>query len=175
MIMTTLLLNAETIPTLARGFVAGVNNKTKMQDAITESMEAFIVHKNIDAKYQLEALWLALSHNKKAMAVLRSQFNTISKRVKKADGDNAPVALTVTEGVLTEVVPRASKSTGGDGDGDGDGEGEGAESAFTATAAPIDREFETHLATLNAMLVVDMDVEQRNALKYAIAQLAAKL
>ena len=169
--MTTLLLNAETIPTLARGFVAGVNNKTKMQDAITESMEAFIVHKNIDAKYQLEALWLALSHNKKAMAVLRSQFNTISKRVKKADGDNAPVALTVTEGVLTEVVPRASKSTGGDGDGDG----ESTESAFTATAAPIDREFETHLATLNAMLVVDMDVEQRNALKYAIAQLAAKL
>jgi hypothetical protein len=142
-----------------------------MQDAITESMEAFIVHKNIDAKYQLEALWLALSHNKKAMAVLRSQFNTISKRVKKANGDAAPVALTVTEGVLTEVVPRASKSTGGDGDGDGDG----VESAFTATAAPIDREFETHLATLNAMLVVDMDVEQRNALKYAIAQLAAKL
>jgi hypothetical protein len=171
MIMTTLLLNAETIPTLARGFVAGVNNKTKMQDAITESMEAFIVHKNIDAKYQLEALWLALSHNKKAMAVLRSQFNTISKRVKKANGDAAPVALTVTEGVLTEVVPRASKSTGGDGEGDG----ESTESAFTETAAPIDREFETHLATLNAMLVVDMDVEQRNALKYAIAQLAAKL
>tara|TARA_R110002126_G_scaffold93537_2_gene221457 strand:+ start:594 stop:1103 length:510 start_codon:yes stop_codon:yes gene_type:complete len=169
--MTTLLLNAETIPKLARGFVAGVNNKTKMQEAITEAMEAFIVHKNIDAKYQLEALWLALSHNKKAEAVIRSQFNTISKRVKKANGDTAPVALTVTEGVLTEVVPRASKSTGGDGDGDG----EGAESAFTETAKPIDREFETHLATLNAMLVVDMDVEQRNALKYAIAQLAAKL
>ena len=171
--MTTLLLNAETIPTLARGFVAGVNNKTKMQDAITESMEAFIVHKNIDAKYQLEALWLALSHNKKAMAVLRSQFNTISKRVKKADGDTAPVALTVTEGVLTEVVPRASKSTGGDGDGDGDGEG--AESAFTATAAPIDREFETHIATLNDMLEKSNDVTIRAALKCAIAQLAAKL
>ena len=171
--MTTLLLNAETIPTLARGFVAGVNNKTKMQDAITESMEAFIVHKNIDAKYQLEALWLALSHNKKAMAVLRSQFNTISKRVKKADGDNAPVALTVTEGVLTEVVPRASKSTGGDGDGDG----ESTESAFTATATPIDREFETHIATLNELLASPAinDVAIRAALKCAIAQLAAKL
>jgi hypothetical protein len=173
MIMTTLLLNAETIPTLARGFVAGVNNKTKMQDAITESMEAFIVHKNIDAKYQLEALWLALSHNKKAMAVLRSQFNTISKRVKKADGDTAPVALTVTEGVLTEVIPRASKSTGGDGDGDGDGDG--VESAFTATAAPIDREFETHLATLNEMFEASTDFAHRAALKCAIAQLAAKL
>ena len=173
MIMTTLLLNAESIPTLARGFVAGVNNKTKMQDAITESMEAFIVHKNIDAKYQLEALWLALSHNKKAMAVLRSQFNTISKRVKKADGDNAPVALTVTEGVLTEVVPRASKSTGGDGDGEGEGEG----SAFTETATPIDREFETHIATLNELLASPAinDVAIRAALKCAIAQLAAKL
>ena len=165
--MTTLLLNAETIPTLARGFVAGVNNKTKMQDAITESMEAFIVHKNIDAKYQLEALWLALSHNKKAMAVLRSQFNTISKRVKKANGDATPVALTVTEGVLTEVVPRASKSTGGDGDGDGDGES--TESAFTET------EFETHIATLNDMLEASNDVAIRAALKCAIAQLAAKL
>ena len=169
--MTTLLLNAESIPTLARGFVAGVNNKTKMQDAITESMEAFIVHKNIDAKYQLEALWLALSHNKKAMAVLRSQFNTISKRVKKANGDNAPVALTVTEGALTEVVPRASKSTGGDGDGDG----EGAESAFTAPASPIDREFETHLATLNEMFEASTDFAHRAALKCAIAQIAAKL
>ena len=171
--MTTLLLNAESIPTLARGFVAGVNNKTKIQDAITESMEAYIVHKNIDAKYQLEALWLALSHNKKAMAVLRSQFNTISKRVKKANGDAAPVALTVTEGVLTEVVPRASKSTGGDGDGDGDGDG--VESAFTATAAPIDREFETHLATLNEMFEAAQDVAHRSALKCAIAQIAAKL
>ena len=171
--MTTLLLNAESIPTLARGFVAGVNNKTKIQDAITESMEAYIVHKNIDAKYQLEALWLALSHNKKAMAVLRSQFNTISKRVKKANGDAAPVALTVTEGVLTEVVPRASKSTGGDGDGDGDGDG--VESAFTATAAPIDREFETHLATLNEMFEASTDFAHRAALKCAIAQIAAKL
>ena len=164
---TVLLLNAETIPKLARGFVAGVNNKTKMQEAITEAMEAFIVHKNIDAKYQLEALWLALSHNKKAEAVIRSQFNTISKRVKKANGDNAPVALTVTEGVLTEVVPRASKSTGGDGDG--------TESAFTATATPIDREFETHIATLNDMLEASNDVAVRAALKCAIAQLAAKL
>ena len=164
---TVLLLNAETIPTLARGFVAGVNNKTKMQDAITESMEAFIVHKNIDAKYQLEALWLALSHNKKAMAVLRSQFNTISKRVKKANGDAAPVALTVTEGVLTEVVPRASKSTGGDGEGDG--------SAFTATATPINREFETHIAILNELLASEKDVAIRSALKCAIAQIAAKL
>ena len=58
--MTNLLLNEKTIPTLARGFVQGVNNKVKMQDAITESMQAFIVDKNMQAKMQLENLWLAL-------------------------------------------------------------------------------------------------------------------
>jgi len=167
--MTTLLLNEKSIPTLARGFVQGVNNKTKVQDAITESMEFWIADKNIKARDALQDLWLALAHNKKALAVLRSQFNTISKRVKKANGDTAPVALTVTEGVLTEVIPRTAKG------GNGGGDGEGAESAFTETATPIDREIETHLATLNALLEDTNDVLIRSALKYAIAQLAAKL
>jgi len=165
--MTTLLLNEKSIPTLARGFVQGVNNKTKVQDAITESMEFWIADKNIKARDALQDLWLALAHNKKALAVLRAQFNTISKRVKKANGDTAPVALTVTNGVLTEVIPRTAKG--------GNGECEGAEAAFTETATPIDREIETHLATLNALLEDTNDVLIRSALKYAIAQLAAKL
>ena len=168
--MTTLLLNEKSIPTLARGFVQGVNNKTKIQDAITESMEFWITDKNIKARDALQNLWLALAHNKKALAVLRAQFNTISKRVKKANGDTAPVALTVTNGVLTEVIPRTAK--GGNG---GNGDCEGAEAAFTETATPIDREIETHLATLNALLEDTNDVLIRSALKYAIAQLAAKL
>jgi len=165
--MTTLLLNEKSIPTLARGFVQGVNNKTKVQDAITESMEFWIADKNIKARDALQDLWLALAHNKKALAVLRAQFNTISKRVKKANGDTAPVALTVTNGVLTEVIPRTAKG--------GNGDCEGAEAAFTETATPIDREIETHLATLNALLEDTNDVLIRSALKYAIAQLAAKL
>ena len=165
--MTTLLLNEKSIPNLARGFVQGVNNKTKIQDAITESMEFWIADKNIKARDALQDLWLALAHNKKALAVLRAQFNTISKRVKKANGDTAPVALTVTNGVLTEVIPRTAKG--------GNGECEGAEAAFTETATPIDREIETHLATLNALLEDTNDVLIRSALKYAIAQLAAKL
>jgi len=165
--MNTLLLNEKSIPTLARGFVQGVNNKTKVHDAITESMEFWIADKNIKARDALQDLWLALAHNKKALAVLRAQFNTISKRVKKANGDTAPVALTVTNGVLTEVIPRTAKG--------GNGDCEGAEAAFTETATPIDREIETHLATLNALLEDTNDVLIRSALKYAIAQLAAKL
>ena len=57
--MNTLLLNEKTIPTLARGFVQGVNNKVKMQDAITEAMQAWIANKDINAR---DALQLSLIH-----------------------------------------------------------------------------------------------------------------
>ena len=161
--MTNLLLNEKTIPTLARGFVQGVNNKVKMQDAITESMQAFIVDKNIEGANQLVNLWAALEHNKKALAVLRSQYNTISKRVKKANGDENPVALTVTDGVLKAVVPRNKGAAG-------TGEGEGAtESAATAP----DLALISALETLDRMLKACKDTEQRAALKLAIARLAA--
>ena len=161
--MTNLLLNEKTIPTLARGFVQGVNNKVKMQDAITESMQAYIVDKNMQAKTQLENLWSALEHNKKALAVLRSQYNTISKRVKKANGDENPVALTVTEGVLTEVVPR-NKGAAGAGEGEGSTE---------STATAPDLALISALETLDRMLKACKDTEQRAALKLAIARLAA--
>ena len=163
--MTNLLLNEKTIPTLARGFVQGVNNKVKMQDAITESMQAFIVDENMQAKAQLENLWLALEHNKKALAVLRSQYNTISKRVKKANGAENPVALTVTEGVLTDVVPRNKGATG-----TGTGEGEG---ATESTATAPDLALISALETLDRMLKACKDTEQCAALKLAIARLAA--
>ena len=165
--MTTLLLNEKTIPTLARGFVQGVNNKVKMQDAITEAMQAWIVNKDIKARDALQNLWAALEHNKKALAVLRSQYNTISKRVKKANGDENPVALTVTEGVLTEVVPRNKA-------GSGSGEGEG---VFNITDAPSKSEIEltAHLDILRELLKNSKDVAATSALKFAIAKLAASV
>jgi hypothetical protein len=165
--MNTLLLNEKTIPTLARGFVQGVNNKVKMQDAITEAMQAWIANKDINARDALQNLWAALEHNKKALAVLRAQYNTISKRVKKANGDEKPVALTVTEGVLTEVVPRNKA-------GSGSGEGEG---AFTSTSAPSKSEIElaAHLDILREMLKNSKDVAATSALKFAIAKLAASV
>lgn len=165
--MNTLLLNEKTIPTLARGFVQGVNNKIKMQDAITESMQAWILNKDIKARDALQDLWAALEHNKKALAVLRSQYNTISKRVKKANGEENPVALTVTEGVLTEVVPRNKA-------GSVSGESEG---AITSTTAPSRSEIElaAHLDILREMLKNSKDVAATSALKFAIAKLAASV
>jgi hypothetical protein len=166
--MTTLLLNEKTIPTLAKGWVAGVNNKGKMQEALLEAFEAVVIHKNIEARNQLVKLWNALEHNKKASASIRAQFNTLSKRVKKANGDLNPLALTVKDGELVEVTPRNKGGNGG-------GEGEG--SAMTSKSAPSKSqiELEAHLEILREMLEKSKDVAATSALKFAIAKLAASL
>lgn len=166
--MTTLLLNEKTIPTLAKGWVAGVNNKGKMQEALLEAFEAVVIHKNIQARNQLVKLWEALEHNKKALASIRTQFNTLSKRVKKANGDENPLALTVKDGELVEVTPR---NKGGNGGGDGEG------SAMTSNSAPSKAQIEldSHLEILREMLAKSKDVAATSALKFAIAKLAASL
>ena len=166
--MTTLLLNEKTIPTLAKGWVAGVNNKGKMQEALLEAFEAVVIHKNIEARNQLVKLWNALEHNKKALASIRAQFNTLSKRVKKANGDLNPLALTVKDGELVDVVPR---NKGGNGGGEGEGD------AMTSKSAPSKSqiELEAHLEILREMLEKSKDVAATSALKFAIAKLAASL
>ena len=58
--MTTLLLNEKTRPTLAKGWVAGVNNKGKMQEALIEAFEAWIINKDITARDMLIKLFTAL-------------------------------------------------------------------------------------------------------------------
>lgn len=168
--MTTLLLNEKTIPTLAKGWVAGVNNKGKMQEALIEAFEAVVIHKNIEARNQLVKLWEALEHNKKALASIRAQFNTLSKRVKKANGDLTPLALTVKDGVLVAVTPR---NKGGNGGGEGEGEG----SAMTSNTAPSKAQIEltAHLEVYRDMLKEEKDAQRRNSLKFAIATLAASL
>jgi len=167
--MTTLLLNEKTIPTLAKGWVAGVNNKGKMQEALLEAFEAVVIHKNIEARNQLVKLWEALEHNKKASASIRTQFNTLSKRVKKANGDLNPLALTVKDGELVEVTPRNKGGNGGGGDGEG--------SAMTSKSAPSKAQIEldAHLEILREMLEKSKDVAATSALKFAIAKLAASL
>lgn len=166
--MSTLLLNEKTIPTLAKGWVAGVNNKGKMQEALIEAFEAVVIHKNIEARNQLVSLWSALEHNKKALASIRTQFNTLSKRVKKSNGEENPLALTVKDGELVEVTPRNKGGNGG-------GEGEG--SAMDSNTAPSKSqiELEAHLEILREMLAKSKDVAATSALKFAIAKLAASL
>ena len=70
--MNTLLLNEKTISALTKGLVAGVNNKAKIKEAITESMTLWILEKNNIARDALQDLWAASAHNKGAIAVLKA-------------------------------------------------------------------------------------------------------
>jgi hypothetical protein len=165
--MTTLLLNEKTIPTLAKGWVAGVNNKGKMQEALLEAFEAWIIHKDIKARNMLVKLFEALAHNKKATASIRAQFNTLSKRVKKANGaENPDIALTVKNGELVDVIPRNKGGTGGDG-------GEGSQ-LVADLSAPVQPTIDgSAVERLRAMFDASKCVEDRAALKIGIAAIAA--
>lgn len=166
--MTTLLLNEKTIPTLAKGWVAGVNNKGKMQDALLEAFEAVVIHKNIKARTQLVNLWNALEHNKKALASIRTQFNTLSKRVRKANGDLTPLGLTVKEGVLVDVTPR---NKGGNGSGDGEGS-----QLVTNLSAPVQPTANGDaIEHLRALIKSSECVKERATFRIAVAAIAASM
>ena len=153
--MNTLLLNEKTISALTKGLVAGVNNKAKIKEAITESMTLWILDKNNIARDALQDLWAASAHNKGAIAVLRTHFNTVSKAIKKANGDTAPVGLTVKDGILVEVISRtASKaSTGGSGDGESTGESDSTAKKPAKSAPMFD-----NIALLSAIKILDAQI-----------------
>ena len=167
--MTTLLLNEKTIPTLAKGWVAGVNNKGRMQEALIEAFEAVVIQKDIKARDLLVKLWKALEHNEKALASIRAQFNTLSKRVKKANGDENPLALTVKDGELVDVVPRNKGSNDG-----GDG-GEGSQLVPDLSAPVQPTANGDAIERLREMRKASKCVEDRAALKIAIAAIAASM
>jgi len=167
--MATLLLNEQTIPSLAKGWVAGVNNKGKMQAALLEAFEAWIIHKDINARNMLVKLFEALAHNEKATASIRTQFNTLSKRVKKANGEENPLALTVKDGELVDVIPRNKGGTGGDGGGEGS-------QLVADLSAPVQPTANGDaIEHLRGMLKASKCVEDRAALKIGIAAIAASM
>ena len=67
------------------------------------------------------------------------------------------------------------RNTGGNGGNGGNGDGEG--DAMTSNTAPSQAqiELESHLEIYRDMLKEEKDTQRRNSLKYAIANLAAKL
>ena len=166
--MATLLLNEKTIPTLAKGWVAGVNNKGKMQEALLEAFEAVVIHKNIEARNQLVKLWEALEHNKKALASIRTQFNTLSRRVKKANGEDDPTGLTVKDGELVEVTRRNKSGNGG-----GDGEGSQLVPDLSAPVQPTEKG--DAVEHLRELIKNSKCVKERATFKIAIAAIAAQM
>ena len=159
----------------ANGLKAGTKNKAMVTELTTSAVTAHLSGVGVvdtvgisGADFIL-ALWGALEDNKEALAVYRAQLNRISKKVRKENGDKNPLALTVKDGKLVDVIPRTAKG----GSGDGDGEGEGAETSAPDTT--IDPAIKLAFEVLSRMIRKEKDAAQLDALQTAVAILAAKL
>jgi len=159
----------------ANGLKAGTKNKAMVTELTTSAVTAHLSGVGVvdtvgisGADFIL-ALWGALEDNKEALAVYRAQLNRISKKVRKENGDKNPLALTVKDGKLVDVIPRTAKG----GSGDGDGDSEGAETSAPDTT--IDPAIKLAFEVLSRMIRKEKDAAQLDALQTAVAVLAAKL
>jgi len=157
----------------ANGLKAGTKNKAMVTELTTSAVTAHLSGVGvvdtvgISGEDFILALWGALEDNKEALAVYRAQLNRISKKVRKENGDKNPLALTVKDGKLVDVIPRTAKGT------TGEGEGEGAETSAPDTA--IDPAIKLAFEVLSRMIKKEKDEKQLDALQTAVAVLAAKL
>jgi len=157
----------------ANGLKAGTKNKAMVTELTTSAVMAHLSGAGVvdtvgisGAEFIL-TLWGGLEDNKEALAVYRAQLNRISKKVRKENGDKNPLALTVKDGKLVDVIPRTAKG------GNGDGDGEGAETSAPDTA--IDPAIKLAFEVLSRMIKKEKDAAQLDALQTAVAILAAKL
>ena len=157
----------------ANGLKAGTKNKAMVTELTTSAVMAHLSGVGvvdtigISGEDFILALWGALEDNKEALAVYRAQLNRISKKVRKENGDKNPLALTVKDGKLVDVIPRTAKG------GNGGGDGEGAETSAPDTT--IDPAIKLAFEVLSRMIKKEKDAAQLDALQTAVAILAAKL
>jgi hypothetical protein len=108
---------------LAAELVLGTAVKTAVTDVVSELYNALALDlAGKDAEKALVALWEGCAVDKASLAVIRSIFNRVTKRIhKELDIDKR--AMVVKDGKLVEAQLRgASKGTGGNGGGDGEGD-----------------------------------------------------
>ena len=155
----------------ANGLKAGTKNKAMVTELTTSAVMAHLSGVGVvdtvgisGADFIL-ALWGALEDNKEALAVYRAQLNRISKKVRKENGDKNPLALTVKDGKLVDVIPRTAKGN--------TGEGEGEETSAPDTT--IDPAIKLAFEVLSRMIKKEKDEAKLDALQTAVAILAAKL
>jgi hypothetical protein len=103
---------------LAAELVLGTAVKTAVTDVVSELYHKHIDDKRLGADTVLVALWEGCAVNKASLAVIRSIFNRVTKRIhKELDIDKR--AMCVKDGKLVEAQLRgASKGTGNGGEGD---------------------------------------------------------
>ena len=159
----------------ANGLKAGTKNKAMVTELTTSAVMAHLSGVGvvdtigISGADFIKAIWDGVADHKESAAVFRAQLNRISKKVRKENGDKNPLALTVKDGKLVDVIPRTAKG----GSGDGDGSGESGETSAPDTT--IDPAIKLAFEVLSRMIKKEKDAAQLDALQTAVAILAAKL
>jgi hypothetical protein len=119
---------------LAVELVEGTAVKTKVTDIVSELYNVHVATGK-GAEKVLVALWEGCAVDKASLAVIRSIFNRVTKRIhKELDIDKR--AMVVKDSKLVEAQLRgASKGTSGNGGGEGEGDSS-AESTGASVIAP---------------------------------------
>ena len=150
---------------LANELILGTDIKSRATDTVRATYAAF-VSGDEKAEKVLVTLWEICATDKPTLAVIRSIFNRVTKKMHKELGIEKR-AMVVKEGKLAESQERGAKGDGASGDG-------GAENTGKEFATTEKRD-ENAIRVLSALLSAEQDVEIRNALSVAIDALAYKL
>jgi len=126
--------------------VEGTAVKTKVTDIVSELYNAVALDlAGKGAEKVLVALWEGCAVDKASLAVIRSIFNRVTKRIhKELDIDKR--AMVVKDGKLVEAQLRGSSK--GKGTGGGEGEGDGSEAPVGASVIAPNGEAVTPIEAL---------------------------
>ena len=150
---------------LANELILGTDIKSRATETVRATYAAYV---SGDAKAEkvLVTLWETCATDKPTLAVIRSIFNRVTKKMhKELEIDRR--AMVVKDGKLVEAQQRGAKGEGG-------GEGEGGEDNGKSFDTTNKRD-QHAILVLHELLSAEKDVEIRNALSLAIDALACKL
>ena len=148
---------------LANELILGTDIKSRATDTVRATYAAYV---SGDAKAEkvLVTLWEVCATDKPTLAVIRSIFNRVTKKMhKELDIDKR--AMVVKDGKLVEAQQRGAKGDGGGGEGD---EGTDNGQSFDTNK----KRDQNAIKVLAVLREETKDVEQRNALALAIDALA---
>jgi len=141
---------------LANELILGTDIKSRATETVRATYAAF-VSGDEKAEKVLVTLWEICATDKPTLAIIRSIFNRVTKKMHKELGIEKR-AMVVKDGKLSESQERGAKGDGAS----GDGAAETTEVADTAHAH--------HMAVLAKMFNKTDCVEERAAIKYLLTK-----
>jgi len=147
---------------LAKELILGTDIKSRATETVRATYAAFVSGDD-KAEKVLVTLWETCATDKPTLAVIRSIFNRVTKKMhKELEIDRR--AMVVKDGKLVEAQQRGTK-------GDGGGEGEGGEVESAAPVADTPTAKSHYMQVLAEAHDQSECAEFRMAVKYALSKM----